>query len=117
MVLVDWFADLTRQALYLCRPKWEMITNTTNAVNAKTHTMKGAQKALRPSRKRYATLEPRVKNLKEATIRKKWKKLPHGTQMQVADLLRAAERPTLACGGNDRKNMDVQAIVCGLVEG
>jgi hypothetical protein len=70
-----------------------------------------------PSRRQYARLEPRIKTLKEGTIRKKWKKLPVDTQVKVADLLRTVGIPALTHGGNDSKNVEVQAAINELVEG
>lgn len=70
----------------------------------------------RRSRGQYASLEPRLKILKEATIRKRWKKLPVGTQARVADLLRTVERPALTHESSERRNIDAQTIVSELVE-
>lgn len=78
--------------------------------------MTKAKTATRSSRKQYASLKPRVKTLKEATIRKKWKKLPVLTQAKVADLLRTVERPALTHGSNDKRTVEVQAAIVGLVE-
>jgi hypothetical protein len=74
-------------------------------------------KSPRPSREQYARLAPRVKVLKEGTIRKKWRKLPVGTQTKVAELLRSVERPALTHGSNDKKGIDVQSAVTELVQG
>jgi hypothetical protein len=79
--------------------------------------MANTDKAPRPSREQYARLAPRVKILKEGTIRKKWRKLPVGTQTKVAELLRTVERPALTHGSNDRKSVEVQAAVGKLVHG
>ena len=68
------------------------------------------------SREQYASLQPRVKNLNETAIRKKWKKLPESTQSKVAELLRTMERPCLAHGGYNQKQLDAQVAVGGLVE-
>jgi hypothetical protein len=78
--------------------------------------MPKTKKPAKDSRGQYASLQPRVKTLKEATIRKRWKKLPIGIQAKVADLLRTVERPALTNGGSDRKNLEVQAVVSELVE-
>ena len=78
--------------------------------------MPEAKRSGKGSRNRYASLQPRVKTLKESTIRKKWKKLPVVTQAKVAGLLRTVERPALTNGGNDKKNNEVQAVVSEMVE-
>ena len=62
-------------------------------------------------REHYATLKPRVTTLKQATIRKKWRKLPTGTQGKVADLLRTVQRPAFTHGRSDRRNFEAQVAV------
>lgn len=79
--------------------------------------MAKTDKSARPLRKQYARLAPRVKTLNEGTIRKRWRKLPVGTQTKLADLLRTVERPALTHASNDRRNVEVQAIVGELVHG
>jgi kinetochore protein Fta7 len=93
------------------------LTRKLSIPRSKYHAMARASKPTRPSRKQYASLQPRVKTLKEATIRKRWKKLAPASQARVADLLRTVERPTLTHGGNDRRNIEVQAAISELVEG
>ena len=78
--------------------------------------MAKSKAAAKSSRKQYARLAPRVKTLKEGTIRKKWRKLTIGTQAKVADLLRTVERPALTHGNNDRRGVEAQAFVSELVE-
>lgn len=73
-------------------------------------------RSTKASGRQYASLEPRIKPLKEATIRKRWKKLPVRTQVKVADLLRAIERPILTDGRSERNNGQAQAVVSELVE-
>ena len=70
-----------------------------------------------PSRKHYARLAPRVKTLKEGTIRKKWRKLPVATQVKVTDLLRTVERPATTHQSNDRRHVEVQATISELIAG
>lgn len=72
--------------------------------------------AAKSSRKQYTRLTPRVKTLKEDTIRKKWKKLTVATQAKVADLLRTVERPALTKGNNERRGVEAQAFVSDLIE-
>jgi hypothetical protein len=69
-----------------------------------------------PLRKQYTSLEPRVKTLNESTIRKRWKKLPVGTQIRIADLIRTAGRSTITRGGKDKKSVQTQSVVNGLFE-
>jgi hypothetical protein len=95
---------------------------TTDAVRSQVfHALGGAMadtdKSITPSREQYARLAPRVKVLKEGTIRKKWRKLPVGTQTKVADLLRSVERPAITHRSNDKKGIEVQAAVSELVQG
>lgn len=80
------------------------------------HAMPKTNNSTRHSRNEYAKLEPHVKTLKEGIIRKKWKKLPVGTQEIVANLLRAVERPAFTNGNNDRNDIEVQAAISELVQ-
>jgi len=95
---------------------------TTDAVRAQVfhalgRAMADTGKSLGPLREQYSRLAPRVKVLKEGTIRKKWRKLPVGTQTKVAELLRSVERPALMHGSNDKNGIEVQAAISELVQG
>lgn len=78
-------------------------------------TMPKPRKFAGTAREPYTSLKPRIKALKESTIRKKWKKLPTGTQVKVADLLRTVGRPALIHGNTERRNVETQVAVAELV--
>jgi hypothetical protein len=54
------------------------------------------KKTANESSRTYATLEPRVANVSEAVIHKKWKKLPEISQVKLAHLLDGVARQGLA---------------------
>lgn len=54
------------------------------------------QKISNKSSRAYATLEPRVTQVSEAMIRKKWKEIPENSQVRLAHLLDVVARQSLA---------------------
>lgn len=55
-----------------------------------------------PSTSAHATLEPRVKNISQATIRKKWKPLHPTAQERIRHIFLSLKTKRSGAGGNGR---------------
>ncbi|GAM37584.1 hypothetical protein TCE0_024r07624 [Talaromyces pinophilus] len=66
--------------------------------------------------KRFAWLKPQVKNVSKHTIKSKWSSLPEPVQSKVRDLFRSLERPVIVRQRDERKRIEAQVALAGVVK-
>lgn len=66
--------------------------------------------------KRFAWLKPQVKNVSKHTIKSKWSSLPEPAQSKIRDLFRSLERPVIVRQRDERKRIEAQVALGGVVK-
>lgn len=66
--------------------------------------------------KRFAWLKQQVKNVSKHTIKSKWSSLPEPVQSKVRDLFRSLERPVIVRQRDERKRIEAQVALGGVVK-
>jgi kinetochore protein Fta7 len=66
--------------------------------------------------KRFAWLKPQVKNVSKHTIKSKWSPLPEPVQTKVRELFRSLERPVIVRQRDERKRIEAQVALGGVVK-
>jgi hypothetical protein len=66
--------------------------------------------------KRFAWLKPQVKNVSKHAIKSKWSSLPEPVQSKVRDLFRSLERPVIVRQRDERKRIEAQVALGGVVK-